>query len=394
MALNNEPRASVRDLYLATAARAVSTIGNEVAVIALLLRLHDGGGDGWAVAALLVAGTVPLVLLAPIAGMLADRYDSRILIVGGSLFQAGLCGALAFVERPLIVLVLVAMNAAGAAVVGPTLTALVPALVPQGRLAMAMGLQEGSQLAAVLAGPALGGLLTGATGGATVPLLLDAGTFAVLGAAGALVQTRRRPSPSGGGIRPMAGILILGTDPVIRTVAVLLALLVLVGEAVTVAEVFLVRDTLGAGATAFGALTAAFMAGMIAGTVPAFALKTTRRILATIPLASFVMAAGLIGVGSIGTLAGVFVCYAVAGVGAGALNVAATTLVLYRTPDAVRGRVQAGLNGLLRSAGIGALGVGGLAVGIFAPDTVFVLSGVAIAVAAAAALPLFRRIGG
>ena len=66
MVLDNEPRASLRDLYLATMARAVSTIGNEVAVMALLLRLHDGGGEGWTVAVLLVAGTVPLVVLAPV----------------------------------------------------------------------------------------------------------------------------------------------------------------------------------------------------------------------------------------------------------------------------------------------------------------------------------------
>ena len=83
-----------------------------------------GGGDGWAVAALLVAGTVPLVVLAPVAGMPADRYDSRILIVGGSLLQAGLCRALAFVEQPLVMLLLVALNAAGSAVMGPMLTAL------------------------------------------------------------------------------------------------------------------------------------------------------------------------------------------------------------------------------------------------------------------------------
>ena len=65
MVLDNEPRASLRDLYLATMARAVSSLGNEVAVIALL---HDGGGDGWTVAVPLVAGTVPLVVLTPVWG--------------------------------------------------------------------------------------------------------------------------------------------------------------------------------------------------------------------------------------------------------------------------------------------------------------------------------------
>lgn len=75
------------------------------------------------------------------------------------------------------------------------------------------------------------------------------------------------------------------------------------------------------------------------------------------------------------------------------LNVAATTLVPSRTPDAVRGRVQAALNGLLRTAGICALGVGGLVTGLFAPGTVFVVSGIAVAATAVVAVPLFRTIG-
>ena len=297
MALDGAPRTSARDLYLATVARAVSTIGNEVALIALLLRLHDAGGSGWGVAGLLAAGTVPLVVLAPVAGTLADRYDSRALIVAGSLAQAVLCAALAFADRPSVVLCLVAANAAGSAVVGPTFAALVPALVPRSRLAMATSLQEGGQLVAILAGPALGGLLTGATGGATVPLLLDAGTFGVLAVAGVVLRTRRKPSASNGQIRVLAGVAMLYTDSVVRAVATLLTVLVLVGEAVTVAEVFLVRDTLGADATTFGVLSATFTAGMIAGTVPSFALKTTRWIFAAIPVAVLAMAAGLIGAG-------------------------------------------------------------------------------------------------
>src|SRR5437763_2694016 len=268
----------VRDLYLVTSARAISTIGNEVAVIALLLRLHDAGAGGWAVAGLLIAGTLPLVVLAPVAGALADHYDSRTVLVAGGLAQAAVCTVLAFTYQPLAVLTLVALNASGSAVAGPTFTALVPALVPRDRLAMAIGLQEGAQSVAILAGPALGGLLTGLSGGATLPLLLDAATFAALAAAGGALRTRRTPA-EGANRRMFAGIALLATDPVVRAVTGLLTVLVLVGEGVTVAEVFLVRDTFGGSATAFGVLTTTFTAGMLAGTLPAAALKTLRQTL-------------------------------------------------------------------------------------------------------------------
>jgi len=237
----------------------------------------------------------------------------------------------------------------------------------------------------------LGGLLTGLSGGATLPLLLDAATFAALAAAGGALRTRRTPA-EGANRRMFAGIALLATDPVVRAVTGLLTVLVLVGEGVTVAEVFLVRDTFGGSATAFGVLTTTFTAGMLAGTLPAAALKTLRQTLIAIPLTALVMAAGLIGAGSVGVLPGVFVSYGLAGLGAGALNVVAATLVLCRVPEDVRGRVQAALNGLLRAAGICALGLGGLAAAAFAPTTVFVLAGVAIAVAALAAIPILRTV--
>jgi len=67
-----------------------------LAVVALVLRMHDsGGGAGW-VAAVLLADAVPIALLSPAAGVLVDRFDTRRLIVVASLAQVGLCTALAF----------------------------------------------------------------------------------------------------------------------------------------------------------------------------------------------------------------------------------------------------------------------------------------------------------
>src|SRR5882762_4772719 len=87
-----------RDLWLAVVARAVSLLGDEAAVIALTLRLHDSGRGAGAIAALFVAGMLPLVVLAPLAGRLVDRYDSRRLLVWSGLAQAVVCAVLAGVH--------------------------------------------------------------------------------------------------------------------------------------------------------------------------------------------------------------------------------------------------------------------------------------------------------
>src|SRR5436309_793410 len=84
------------DVGLVVAARAVSTCGDFLAATALLLILQARGAGGHAVAALLLAAAVPPVLLARWTGRLADRVDSRLLLVATGLVQAATCAAMAF----------------------------------------------------------------------------------------------------------------------------------------------------------------------------------------------------------------------------------------------------------------------------------------------------------
>src|ERR687892_593504 len=65
-----------RDFLLIFGAFALSALGDHVALITLTLRVHETTGSGWAVAALLLTGLVPPVLLAPVAGLLVDRLET------------------------------------------------------------------------------------------------------------------------------------------------------------------------------------------------------------------------------------------------------------------------------------------------------------------------------
>ena len=87
------------DLYIAALARAVSGCGDMLAATALALILVARGENGLAVAGILLAAAVPLVVVGPIAGRLADRVDSRTLIVSVGLVQVGVCVALAFATQ-------------------------------------------------------------------------------------------------------------------------------------------------------------------------------------------------------------------------------------------------------------------------------------------------------
>ena len=255
-----------RDLALVAAGRGLSLLGDEVAVIALALWASHQGRGTLAVAALVMAATLPQLLAAPVAGLLVDRLPARRLIATVSLLQAVVCLGLV----PAIgagdlgaVLVLVVLLNVGQTVAGPAWQALVPAIVGPDRLTRALSFVQGTTAAAMLLGPAVGGLLVGAVGTASA-LVVDAVSFLVLAVVAVALRHDRRPERSGPRQQGemSAGIRLIAADPLLRSVVVLITALVLAAGAINVSEIFLVTRTLGAGPEAYGAVGALFAAGL------------------------------------------------------------------------------------------------------------------------------------
>jgi hypothetical protein len=150
------------DVGLATAARGISTCGDFLAATALTLALQSAGAGGWlSRAAARRDGAARGA--GSLTGRLADRVDSRILLVGAGLAQAAICVGLAYARHPLLIIGLVALLAAGLAVTQPVLSALVPAMVRPADLPRASALNQTAGTLGALAGPALAGLLVGAS---------------------------------------------------------------------------------------------------------------------------------------------------------------------------------------------------------------------------------------
>jgi MFS family permease len=380
-----------RDLYIAAGARAASILCNVVAVTALLLDFHDRGAGAWAVAGLLAAGALPIVLLAPVVGLVVDRFDSRTLLVVSSLWQAAACALLGFVDQPQLVLALAAVNACGTAVTNPIFLALISVMVPSGQLASANSVQQVAVTIATMVGPAVGGMITGLTGGARIPLLVDAVVFVVIAGVSMLIGTRRHPSPDAPRSNARAGIMMVLTDRALTAVVALAVMLPLVVHLIYVAQVFLVRDTFGASALTFGLLQATQTVGLLIGAVLASQLNTVRRIILGTPLSAAVMSIAIAMVGLVRSLPATFVLYVVAGVCMSLVSVTMGTMLLLRIPEPAIGRVTASVTGIHRTAGLVAYGLGGLVVGLLRPEAVYLFSGTAALVIVLVLAPVFRR---
>jgi MFS family permease len=156
------------------------------------------------------------------------------------------------------------------------------------------------------------------------------------------------------------------------------------------AEVFYVKDVLHANDTAYAALFAAWMAGMVAGAValPQRVPKPAMAAVALIALA--VQGAGMAGQTIVLALPAAFAGYVVGGIGHGLKNALIRTVIADRVPNSAHGRAFAAYNAARNAAEVGALAGGGLLVAGLGARDALVVAGLGPVVAACAGLVALR----
>ncbi len=367
----------VRDLRIVVLARAVSLLGDELALVALLLRTQGQGGGAWPVVALLLAGGLPLVLLAPLVGRLVDRLDSRRLLLTSGCGQLACCLALAALPSRPVMLALVAALGAGQAVNSASWQALLPGIVGIDRLPAALGISQATSTVAGIAAPVIGGLLTGWYG-ARVPLLVDAASFTAVALAALTIRTRRGGT-AGPAADPRGGWAIVRADGLLLPLVVMLSVFVLLGGMVNVVEVFLVRESLHASATWYGMLGSGWGVGLLAGALLGGRMPggpgAQRRLLRLALVSAIGLSLGLAGMGMAPTVAWVLPAVLAGGMCNGLLTLAIGSLVGMRSAEAVRGRVAAIVAGPASAGQVGAMLLGGLLASALTPRQIFVLAG-------------------
>ncbi len=380
-----------RDLRLLAAAVFLSAAGDLLAAIVLALAVHDLTGSGLAVSALFATTLVPMVVLAPAAGLVADRFESVRVLAAASLVQAGAAVALAFSSDLAAILALSTLLTAGNAFAQPAEFTLVPAVARPGRLTEATGVVEAARHAGHAAGPLLGAAL--AALGPRPALLANAATFLAIAVAASALRARRPPAPhpAGGRRRALDGVRLLRHDPLLRIPITAAVAALLVVSATLTAEIFYVRDVVGAGPGGYALVVCAWMAGMVLG-----ATVVARRVPAALAGAGALAALALQGAGIGAQTLWAVLPLAVAGflaggLGQGAKDVLLRALIAARVPGAVHGRAFAAYNAGRNAAGLVAVAGAGLLVTALGPRATLALAGLAAAAAAAAGLAALRR---
>lgn len=336
-----------RDFRRLIGALAVSQAGDWLYNVALLVFVYDRTHSVVWVSITTAVRVLPVVVLSPLGGVLADRFDRRGLMILADLARAVLMGLLTVVVLlgwPVVLApVLAGLATVVSSVYAPSTAASTQRLVPADELPGANAVRAIVGPACVVGGPAVGALLLALTGSAAL-FAINAATFVL----SALLVASTRPGPAfapvaaDGGREGLleqlgAGVRELKRHPVvIRFVGADILCSVVYG-AETVLLVLVSRQ-LGWGDHGYGLLLAATGAGGVVGTALVGRLARFSRVARIVGVALLAAGAPLVLLAAAPTIALAMLLCAVNGAGSLIVEVFAETALQQQLDEEVFGR--------------------------------------------------------
>lgn len=330
----------------------VGAFGHQVAFVALLLQVWQLTGSPVWVGAIGLVQALPMVAGSLVGGLLADTVDRRKLIMfaslGGavtaSLLAAQAAAGLASVP---VILALVAAQATGSSISSPARKALIPRLLPRRQVAAGIALNHVSFQAAMLAGPAVAGVIAARWGVAACYLVAAVSAAIAFATATRLpaVPPPSRTSAGGDAATGMVRAVLAGWGFIARRRLLrgaLLTDLAVTLLAMPVALFPVVTDSRFDGDPAvLGLMLSAVAVGGIAAGLASGAITRYRQPGRIMLISAAAWGVALAGFGLATPVWLALGCLVLAGAADTVTVIARGTIVQLATPDSRRGRVNA-----------------------------------------------------
>ena len=153
-----------RNLRAFILGQSISLFGSSLVQYAIMWHITLTTKSGTIMTLSIIAGFLPTLFLSPFAGIWADRYDRKRLIVlaDGGIALVTLMTAIAYAMgygSIGLLLVISAVRSLGSAIHGPSVNAFIPELVPEDQLMHVQGLNSGFQSAIMIISPIVSAFL-------------------------------------------------------------------------------------------------------------------------------------------------------------------------------------------------------------------------------------------
>ena len=369
------------------AARTVSQAGDVVQFTTLALLVFQLTGSGLGVSGLVLAEIAPVLLLAPLAGPLVDRWPRVAVMVGADVWRLAAAAALAvWHDDVAVVYALAFCLSAGSVFFGPAANSLLPSLVPEEELVAAnSGIWSAAVLIQVALAPAAG--LLAATAGFDWAFAANAASFGLSALLLRGLRSGEAPRPvttTSIWVQGWQALALLGRDRLLRALAIAQTLAALSAGATSALLVVLAADQLNVAGVGYGFMLSAIAVGAFCGPL----LLTRLGARARSPRVLF-GAFGLRGVvdlvlARVTALPGAVAALGVYGVGTSVGNVTFNSTLQSHVPEQMRGRVFAAFDLIWQAMRLASLLLGGLLADTLGIRAVFYIGGILLLTAALA----------
>jgi len=249
----------------------ISLIGTWMQMVALSWLVYRLTGKATMLGLMTFCNLIPVFLLAPLGGLVADRVPLRRLLLTTQAVAMGLALGLALLTLThqvrmwhlfLSALLLGTTNAFD----NPARQVFVGETVPRADLMNGIALNSSMVTGARIAGPALAGVLVALVGEGWCFFLNAVSYLAVIAGLLAMTLPPRKPAPvQSQGRRLLEGFALVRRTVPIRSLLVLLGLLSMLGTPYSVLMPIFAAQVFHGGARTFGLLSATSGAGALAG---------------------------------------------------------------------------------------------------------------------------------
>jgi MFS family permease len=378
----------------------VSNLGDTLNYVAVVVLVYRLSGSGLAVSTVVVFEILPVLLIAPVAGVVIDRFPRKRILIGADIARALLMLGLIAATETWHVYLAAALLTTATVFFNPTVQAVIPAIVPEDALLAANSVSWSTGRLVQIVGAALAGGLIAAVG-TDAAFAFNGLTFLF----SALMVVRLRiPAHAGKlgrgssrGVRgyladAKAGLAFARADPFVSRFLVVQALASLAVGATGALLIVLSERHLGLPPAGFAWLLLAIGVGALLGPFLLGAVTQEYRDAKLLFVPYLIRGAGDILLAVVTPLPVALVILFVYGLNTSTGMVVSTSLLQSQVPESVRGRVYTLLDVTWNLMRLVSLALGGVLVDAVGIRVVYALGGGLLVVAGLVGLGLFRRV--
>jgi predicted MFS family arabinose efflux permease len=334
-----------RRIYLAAL---VSNVGSWMQTVVLAAFVFNQTGSSTDVGLMTLAQLGPLFLLAPVGGVLADRFDRRTILMVVTVEQGIVALVIAWLTRAhdpriAVLFVVVLASGIGQALYAPTYSALIPTLVDRKDLSGAISLNSANMNLSRVIGPAIGGVLYAKVGAPWAFVFNAVSYLALIGALATVHLPAVLAGKQQGWRRVLDGFAVARRDRVVGRCLMTLVMFSFFCLPIAVLMPVLAHDDLRikANTIAYGLLYAIFGAGAVVGALAIGTFLAGRQLESIVRIGLGGFAVSLAAFGLLRSPGPAYPVAFLLGLFYFATVTSLATVLQRRLEDSVRGRVMA-----------------------------------------------------